>query len=179
MDTRRLFTRTASICFFLELAVFLLLSACGQTLLPTPPPTPFTVTNSPLELPTDTPIVGLPILSIPTPTCTDDLRFVADVTIPDNTVVAAGSLLDKQWQVKNNGDCNWDVHYRLRLVTGDALVALPEQALFPARAGTEAILRILFTAPQQEGDYVSEWQAFDPNGIQFGESFVIKITVHP
>ena len=91
--------------------------------------------------------------------------------------MAPGKLLDKQWLVQNNGDCNWDARYRLRLISGDALGASPEQALYPARAGSQANLRILFTAPQEAGDYVSEWQAFDANGIPFGESFFIKIVV--
>jgi hypothetical protein len=99
------------------------------------------------------------------------------VTIPDGTVVAHGSTLDKQWLVQNSGDCNWDSRYRLRLISGDALGAASEQALYPARAGTQATLRILFTAPQEAGAYVSEWQAFDANGIPFGESFFMKIEV--
>jgi len=99
------------------------------------------------------------------------------VTIPDGTVVAPGSILDKQWLVQNSGDCNWDTHYRLRFISGDALGAATEQALYPARAGTQATLRILFTAPQETGAYISEWQAFNTNGISFGESFFIKIEV--
>ena len=91
--------------------------------------------------------------------------------------MAPGSSLDKQWLVQNNGTCNWDARYRLRLVSGDPLGAATEMALFPARAGTQATLRILFTAPQPDGEYVSEWQAFDASGVPFGESFVIKIVV--
>ena len=100
-----------------------------------------------------------------------------DATIPDGTIVAPGSSLDKQWLVQNSGTCNWDTRYRLRLISGDALGASLEQALYPARAGTQANLRILFIAPQESGEYVSEWQAFDANGIPFGESFFIKVVV--
>jgi hypothetical protein len=86
-------------------------------------------------------------------------------------------MLDKQWLVQNSGDCNWDGNYRLRLISGDALGASTEQALYPARAGTQATLRILFTAPQKVGGYISEWQAFNAHGIAFGASFFIKIEV--
>jgi len=109
--------------------------------------------------------------------CTDWLTFLDDLTIPDNTVVPPGSSLDKQWLVENSGSCNWDSRYRLRLISGDLLGAQPEQALYPARAGTQATIRVLFTAPDDDGVYFSEWQAFDPNGSPFGESFVIKIIV--
>jgi hypothetical protein len=91
--------------------------------------------------------------------------------------MAPGTKLDKQWLVQNNGDCNWDTRYRLRLISGDALGASAEQALYPARAGTQATLRILFTAPQVTGEYISEWQAYNADGIAFGKSFFIKIEV--
>jgi hypothetical protein len=85
--------------------------------------------------------------------------------------------LDKQWLVQNSGTCNWDSRYRLRLVGGDAMSASLEQALYPARTGMQATLRIIFTATSQPGEYLSEWQAFDPQGIPFGETFFIKIIV--
>lgn len=55
--------------------------------------------------------------------------------------------------------------------------ASPEQALYPARAGMQVIVRIYFTAPLEAGEYFSEWQAFDAKGIPFGEVFFIKIIV--
>jgi hypothetical protein len=119
----------------------------------------------------------IPAVPTLTPTCTDNLTFVRDVTIPDGTVVAPGSLLDKQWLIQNSGDCNWDSGYHLRLISGNALGASTDQALYPARSGTQATERILFTAPQEAGEFISEWQAFNSNGIAFGESFFIKIVV--
>jgi len=85
--------------------------------------------------------------------------------------------MDKQWLVLNAGSCNWDSRYRLRLINGDAMRASLEQALFPARAGMQATLRMEFTAPLEPGKYFSEWQAFDARGIAFGESFFIKVIV--
>ena len=130
-----------------------------------------------MEQPTSTPNLSLVVVPSPTPICTNNLSFIKDVTIPDGTVVAPGSILDKQWLVQNSGNCNWDTHYRLQFISGDALGATTEQAIFPARAGTQATLRILFTAPQEAGEYISEWQAFDAHGIAFGDSFFIKIQV--
>jgi hypothetical protein len=179
MDTRRSFHRPVSIWFYLLLAgfVLILLVGCGETTLSKPTTTSrYSSTNTP-ELPTFTPGATQPPLPTQTPACTDNLTFVDDATIPDGTIVAPGSSLDKQWLVQNSGTCNWDTRYRLRLVSDEALGASLEQALFPARAGTQANLRILFIAPQEAGEYVSEWQAFDANGIPFGESFYIKIEV--
>jgi hypothetical protein len=179
MDTRRFSPGSVSICFLIIVlaSVGLSMASCSggnsPTPLPTTPPSP-TLT---LEQPTATPIIILPAVPSPTPACTKNLSFVSDATIPDGTIVAPGTKLDKQWVVQNSGDCNWDAHFRLRLISGDALGAANEQALYPARSGTQATLRILFIAPQQAGEYVSEWQAFDANGIAFGESFFIKIQV--
>jgi hypothetical protein len=179
MDTRRLCSRTVSICSILLIAgyVLIFLSACGNSTSPTPsliPVLPSTIV--PVQQ-TITPVATQPIRPTQTPTCVDNLTFVDDATIPDGTIVAPGSSLDKQWLVQNSGSCNWDSRYRLRFISGDKLGASIEQALYPARAGSQANLRILFVAPQSDGEYLSEWQAFDSNGIPFGDSFFIKVVV--
>jgi hypothetical protein len=128
-------------------------------------------------VPTKTLLSSFPVALTPTLTCSDGLTFIDDVTIPDFSIVIAGSTLDKQWLFQNSGSCNWDNRYRLRLVGGDALGASPEQALYPARAGMQATVRIFFTSPLEAGESFSEWQAFDAKGIPFGEVFFIKIIV--
>lgn len=112
-----------------------------------------------------------------TPTCLDNLTWVADVTIPDGSEVSAKSTLDKRWEVKNSGNCNWDEHYRLRLKAGPGMDAAQEQAMFPARSGTNAILRIVFKAPPETGNYRSAWQAYNPDGHPFGDPIFIDIEV--
>jgi hypothetical protein len=113
----------------------------------------------------------------PTPLCTDNLRFLADLTIPDGTVVAPGDALDKRWQVENSGTCNWDERYRLKLIAGPELGVPAEQALFPARSGTQMVINILFTAPSDPGTYRSAWQAYNPQGAAFGDPFFIEVLV--
>jgi len=169
-----------TVCTFVSLFLSpILLTACGgKAAVPTYylPPPPVTSPVLP-ALPQTTSLI--PQAPGPTPTtgCSNSLVFIQDLTIPDYTTVAPGSSLDKQWQVQNNGSCNWDSGYRLRLVGGDALGATPEQALFPARAGSMVIIRVVFTAPTSSGIYTSEWQAFDPQGNAFGVSFFMKISV--
>lgn len=170
MDTeKRKMLVSVSICIYLGL----FLAACAGHVTASPSPIP-SITP---ELPTATSTVPQPLAPTLTPSCADGLSFINDVTIPDNAIVTPGSSLDKQWLVQNTGSCNWDSRYRLRFISGNPLGASTEQALFPARAGKQATLRIFFTAPQEAGVYVSEWQAFDPNGIPFGDSFFIKIVV--
>jgi hypothetical protein len=115
--------------------------------------------------------------STPTVQCRDSLSFLKDVTIPDGTSVAPDSTLDKRWEVENNGNCNWAVGYRIRLIAGAELSAQKEQALYPARSGSRAILRMVFKAPLEPGTYRSAWQAFNPQGEPFGDPFFIEIKV--
>jgi len=158
-----------SICCF----ILIILNACTarHPTLSTPPSLP--------RVPTDTLITNIPVLNTPTAACVNGLTFISDLTIADNTLVAPGSRLDKHWLVQNSGTCNWDSRYRLRLINDIPLEALPEQALYPARAGLQSAIQIIFTAPQDAGTYTSEWQAFDMNGVPFGDSFYIKVVVQP
>lgn len=109
--------------------------------------------------------------------CTNQLTYVNDLTLPDGAVVTAGASLDKQWQVKNTGTCNWNENYTLQLFSGSALGVTSPQAIVPARGGTDGVIRIVFTAPSEPGNYTSSWQAFDPSGQAFGDFFSIEINV--
>jgi hypothetical protein len=113
----------------------------------------------------------------PTQTCTNQLNYIEDLSIPDGSPFPPGASLDKRWKVENSGTCNWDGRYRLQLTAGPALNAQAEQALYPARAGSQAEIRIEFKAPQEPGVYRSAWQAFDPSGQPFGDPVFIEIDV--
>jgi len=173
----------------LLLLTLILASACSPVSTPTPfiPPT----SQAPLIEPTliifPTPTKNqVQVIVIPTiiPTidqsnCVNNLSFIEDITIPDNSFVPFGSAIDKQWLVENNGTCNWNSGYRLRHVGGAVLGAPEEVAIFPARSGTQMTIQINFTAPFEEGTYESAWQAFDPNGLAFGNLIYIRIIVSP
>lgn len=133
--------------------------------------------------PADTPSSNLEAVSAaPTsqtkdPQCSNQLRFLEDVTIPDGTVVSPGQDLIKQWRIENTGSCDWDKDYSLRLVSGESLSVPTPQHLYPARQGTSFSLQLEFTAPDQPGTYLTMWQAFDPQGKRFGDPFFMEITV--
>lgn len=182
MTKQRLFLN----CYLILLTSIFSLQACAPKSTPTPfrPPT----SQPPAQpLPTTTPI---PALFTPLPPstitvtatagpCTDNLSFLDDITVDDGTSFLPGASIDKQWLVQNSGTCNWDSTYRLKWVGGNTFGAVEEQSLYPARAGTQATLRILFTAPAEAGAYESAWQAVDPNGNFFGDLIFIKIVVSP
>ncbi len=109
--------------------------------------------------------------------CVNNLSFISDVTIPDGTVVTAGSSMDKRWEVKNTGTCNWEEGYTLRLISGPEMGIAKEQALIPSRSGSQMVIRIVFTAPDEIGTHRSAWQAFDSEGNPFGDAFFIEVQV--
>ncbi len=168
----------------LLLLSLILAQACATQTTPTPfrPPTQIQPTQI---LSTTTPAsTKRPLATVPfTPTviipCTNNLTFIEDITIPDNTTVPAGSSMDKQWRVSNSGTCNWDSTYRLKWIGGEMFGAPEEQELFPARAGTQAALQIILTAPTVEGTYESAWQAYGPDGNAFGDVVFLTIVVSP
>ena len=164
------------------LGLALILSGCTPTL------TRSSSENNSQEMPfflpptaqsiSPSPIAGtVESLATPTVKCKDLLTFISDLTIPDGTVVSPDSTLDKRWEVENSGNCNWDENYRIRLIAGPQLSAQKEQALYPARSGTRAIIRFVFKAPLELGSYRSAWQAFNPRGEPFGDPFFIDILV--
>jgi hypothetical protein len=109
--------------------------------------------------------------------CADNLKYLNDITIMDGTVVQPGQELDKRWLVENNGSCNWDSRYRLKLVDGLSMGVPEEQALYPARSGMQTEIRMIFTVPDEVGLIHSAWQAYNPEGQAFGDPFYIEIFV--
>ena len=160
-------------------------SACSPAPTPTPfrPPTPQAPLIEPTFIINPTQLIAI-IESSPLPTiiptinpgeCSNNLAFLSDLTIPDNTSIAYGTTIDKQWIVENSGSCHWNSEYRLKHIGGAILDAPEEIALYPARAGSQATIQILFTAPFTDGKYESAWQAFDPSGAAFGDPIFIRI----
>lgn len=164
----------------LLLGFLLLLSACSSEGEATPtldvyrPPTQ-AVTVTPL------PVSAQEIEADDRPTmepaCTNALWFFQDITIPDGTQVSPGDRLDKRWLVQNAGTCNWGERYQIRLEAGSNMGVPQQQALYPARSGLELTIRMNFIAPDEAGTYRSAWQAYDPDGVPFGDPFFIEVVV--
>jgi hypothetical protein len=155
------------------------LSACVEQPTPFRPPSSAFLATQPVQDSTTTSTrqaIETPLPSA-TSACTDNLTFLESLTIPDRMEAHPGDRLDKRWLVQNSGSCNWDDRYHLRLITGTDLIAPVELALYPARSGAQASLRMLFTAPSEPGSYQSAWQAYDPQGQPFGDPLYIQLVV--
>lgn len=167
----------------------ILLTACASPTLtplaPTVKPSPSATTAvvaSPIPIRTVepgftlVPSTPLPPTATPTP-CNSDAKFLRDITVPDFTQIVSGASIDKRWGIRNSGTCDWAREYRVVFIEGNSMGAANEQALFPAKAGSEAVVQIAMTAPIAAGDYTGKWQLRDAKGKNFGEVLFIKIKV--
>jgi hypothetical protein len=111
-------------------------------------------------------------------TCRDDAQFVSDVTVPDGTQLAANSLFQKTWRIRNTGDCTWDVSYRLTFLAGNRMFG-PRSAPLggPVQPGEDVEVSVMLVAPSEAGSHQGLWQIFGPDGKPFGTSMFALILV--
>jgi hypothetical protein len=110
-------------------------------------------------------------------------NYVADITIPDRTIIKPGDTFTKTWRVTNSGSCIWDAKYSLEFASGDSMgtqysFPLP-QVVYP---GDTVDISIQLVAPQTEGIYRGYWRIRTPFGGtlgfgSYGESRWVEINV--
>ena len=110
-------------------------------------------------------------------TCTDDLRFVTDVTVPDDTTFGPSERFDKTWRVRNNGSCPWDAAYRLKFLSGDRMDAPDSQEVSPTTPGDTTEITVSMVAPRDPGAYTGIWQMVNVAGEPFGHKLTVVIQV--
>jgi hypothetical protein len=117
----------------------------------------------------------------PTPPV-DDVAFVADVTVPDNTVFSPGENFDKTWRVRNIGSRDWTPAYRLAVASGDRLGAAEGDYVPDVVAGEEADVTVSMVAPSEPGTYTGLWRVVNADGEPVGDqmlSVVIQVPEPP
>ena len=142
-----------------------------------PPTLVATVVNTP----TVNPITPMPT-SVNNYTCSPNLSYVDDVTVPDGTTFVPGDRIVKTWAVRNDGDCTWNDKFSLRHIDGSVMGAESSRQSLPSlEPGETGEITVIFYAP--EVSYVtsvwSGWQAYDPQGEPFGDDIYIEINVDP
>ena len=154
-----------------------------QPIVPTPEPTPPEPEPTPPQPepeptppePEPEPTPPEPEPEPPQPSPKPDIQFVADVTIPDDTRLQAGSTFVKTWRVKNTGNVAWGSDYKLVFVDGTAMTQKTTQPLPNIAPGQETNLSIEFTVPAQPGTYFSDWRLQDKQGDLFGNFIFLRI----
>ena len=97
----------------------------------------------------------------------DDSRFVADVTVPDGTIVRAGQRFIKTWEIQDSGLVPWRGRFLQRegLVGGPGLCDSPSRVPVPTTLpGQDVLISVTFTAPALPGSCRVDWKMTDGNG---------------
>ncbi len=128
------------------------------------------VYKSPTKVPTSYYVPSkTPTTVAPTPIVCYRARYIADVTIPDNTVLAPGQAFVKTWRIKNDGTCAWTAAFDFINTSGGSLGA-PAVIDMPAAVnpGGTIDVSLSMVAPADEGTYTSYWQVRTDGGTRFG-----------
>lgn len=107
--------------------------------------------------------------------------YIADLTIPDGTVLKPGEDFKKVWQIRNTGSCTWDEGYALVFIGGDTSID-PVNYEIKIKAdfidpGEDADFDIPLTAPLKEGTYQGSWRMRNDQGVFFGETVTVVFEV--
>ncbi|KAI9272536.1 hypothetical protein BY458DRAFT_508547 [Sporodiniella umbellata] len=109
-------------------------------------------------------------------------EFLADLNIPDGTLVAPKKSFIKMWKVKNNGNTAWPAGSRL-LFNGGGIFKpyptfYPEGFVIPSIApGEEACITAELQSPDAPGSYSSLFCFTTPEGTRFGDQLWCSIKV--
>jgi hypothetical protein len=113
----------------------------------------------------------------PTPSCYR-LKFLQDLTVPDNSLMTPAEVFTKSWQVQNNGTCAWRPGFRMVLVGGVAMGGSPFTLDTTVNPGSKIEISIKMVAPtNQTGIVQGTWRMTDANGNQFGDALTVVIVV--
>ena len=123
-------------------------------------------------------------------TCVDYSEYVADMTVPDGTHFAPGTVFQKTWRVRNSGTCTWDASYRFGFFSGERMSGprstplgsldpgLTGRPLFPTvQPGEDAEVSVMLIAPASAGTHRGQWKLFAPDGTAFGTAPFVVIRV--
>ncbi len=108
------------------------------------------------------------------PAGNSNLTFVADITIPDETLLPANGVFVKTWKIKNTGETEWGDGYRLSHLGNANFASVFTVPLPKLKPGEEGLVSIQMTAPSTPGRHKTTWQGLTPDGKRFGlELFAI------
>ncbi len=145
--------------------------------------TPPTETPAPTASATLPPLSPFPTISVILPTSAggsslcDNAAYVADLTIPDGTVMTPGQSFQKKWRLQNTGTCTWSTSYELAFSSGSLMGGAPSFIKVPVPPGNQADMAVNLAAPTTAGSYTGTWRMQNAAGQAFGNFITVVITV--
>ena len=119
-----------------------------------------------------------PVPPVPPGPAGDRAVFVADVTIPDGTIIAPGAAFVKTWRLQNAGTTTWTTSYFLAYVSGEQMGTITSVPLAQSVApGSQIDISVDMVAPTNTGTYTSYWKMKNASGQFFNDSVYVMIGV--
>ncbi len=107
----------------------------------------------------------------------DSTEFVADVSVPDGTLVEAGQMVEKTWRIRNDGTSAWTPGYAFVYVANQQMDGPDSVPLPLALPGEEVEVTVTLVAPDEPGLHRSSWRARNSNGRLFGDILFAEVRV--
>jgi hypothetical protein len=108
----------------------------------------------------------------------DNAAFVADVTIPDGTVISPGAAFTKTWRLQNAGTTTWTASYSLAFISGEQMGTITSVPISQSVApGAQIDVSVDMVAPNNVGSYQGYWKMKNGSGQFFNDSVYVLITV--
>ncbi len=147
----------------------------------TPEPTNDTPALTPTLEPAPTVTTSSPSATSPAggtaTTCTPGMQYVADITVPDDTVFAPGAAFVKSWRVRNSGTCAWNAGTVWYFHSGDRLNG-PDAVSMPVTAAGQTVdISVNLVAPNSPGRYTGYWTLRIPDGRVVNNRVFVRIVV--
>jgi len=118
---------------------------------------------------TSTLLPGVTPSTTATPRSCNSVKFIKDVTVPDNTEVPPNSEFTKVWRLRNDGTCLWTTLFGLAFVGGDRMDTQDYVPLSASVApGEEVDISIQLKSPIDPGQFRGEYKLRDADGKLFG-----------
>lgn len=125
-----------------------------------------------------------PVQPTAAPQVCDKAAFVADVTIPDGTLMKAGEEFTKTWRLKNVGTCTWTTDYAAVFKYEEKMGA-PSTVDFTKNVapGETIDISVDLVAPDANGQYTGYWILRNADGKEFSSggsrdgTFYVQIKV--
>lgn len=113
----------------------------------------------------------VPTFTVTPENCSNRVKFVEDITIPDDSIVAAGKPFTKTWKLRNVGTCVWTDQYSFDFVDGDLMganthIPLPKDTMVLPNGTID--VSVYMVAPEKSGKYQGNWKFKTPWGTLFG-----------
>jgi hypothetical protein len=108
-----------------------------------------------------------------------DARYLADITIPDNTQMDKGEAFEKTWQMENIGTCAWPEGTVLAFVGGEQMGAPNSVDVVAVEPDGKKDITVPMTAPDQDGTYTGKWQLRSGETLFGGQVWVTIVVGEP